>query len=669
MRSIKLYVTGDGGVGKTCMLISYHTNSFPTEYLPTMYDNYSHNVIVDGEPISLGLWDVAGGEDFDRLRPLYYQNTDVFLVCFDISNPNSWENTRNKWVPEITQHCPGVPFFLIGNKSDLREDKTTIQRLQERKESPITFSQGLKMADKIGAVNYLENSALTQKGLKEVFDEAVRVVISPYKKKKKSGGFFNKTNISVLEPLHFTKISTNYPKEIVQLLSIDSKDELEKEKPKVYGADIHLLWLKGHGESGSESDISSYSSNEEEKGESSEKEIKKEIEIEKGKGKGKEKEKGKGKGTGTGLGKKQKNKKQLETARIRHIINAHEIILSGRCPIFRKILNKKANSKEIEKKIGIKYLGEGQYQMKLFTFSTFVLYIKFLYCERLESLLTIDADSLFELKDLATQFQNENLLKICKYLNEKFNTTDKKIITKNDTKINELIGLESPKLFKCFANQIKNQKKYNDAILTIKENHKKKKIMVNKSLLIARTGYFKNAFKQQFSNQYNRKRNNIREIYLDVSFKSSLLSDLNSFLYTNDIKFKNYQHCVDLLKLAMYVSQQTLIAFCQIALVDIFIPKISDTHLLELYSHIEKMGFKELKDLEKLIVHYMGLKMEKIKKLKRYRKLMTSEKRDSFERGTYSNNFYLNDQKSFQRKIIHNFGLKEIKIVDKNKKK
>ena len=71
-------------------------------------------MVCDGVPVSLGLWDTAGQEDYDRLRPLSYPQTDVFLICFSVVSPSSFENVTSKWCPEIKHHCADAPILLIG---------------------------------------------------------------------------------------------------------------------------------------------------------------------------------------------------------------------------------------------------------------------------------------------------------------------------------------------------------------------------------------------------------------------------------------------------------------------------------------------------------------------------------------------------------------------------
>jgi len=187
VKAIKCVVVGDGAVGKTCLLISYTTNKFPGEYVPTVFDNYAVTVMIAGEPHTLGLFDTAGQEDYDRLRPLSYPQTDVFLVCFSIVNPASFENVKEKWVPEITHHMANTPFLLVGTQMDLRNDQKTIQKLAKNKQKPIDTERAEKHAKDLKAVKYVECSALTQEGLKNVFDEAIIAAMEPPPPPKKIG--------------------------------------------------------------------------------------------------------------------------------------------------------------------------------------------------------------------------------------------------------------------------------------------------------------------------------------------------------------------------------------------------------------------------------------------------------------------------------------------------
>lgn len=99
----------------------------------------------------------------------------MFLLCFSVVSPPSFDNIKTKWFPEISHHCPEAKTMLVGTKIDLREDKETLENLKGEKLP--TADMGQQLAGQIGAKMYLECSALTQEGLKKVFEEAIRAVI------------------------------------------------------------------------------------------------------------------------------------------------------------------------------------------------------------------------------------------------------------------------------------------------------------------------------------------------------------------------------------------------------------------------------------------------------------------------------------------------------------
>lgn len=172
---VKLVVVGDGAVGKTSLLISYSTGEFPTEYLPTVFENYTAQMKRDGGLVLLHLWDTAGQEDYDRLRPLSYPGADIVLLCFSTISQASFEAIKEKWAPEIHHYIPQVPTILVGTKIDLREEQAPDPNTN--KFEPVTREQGEKMAKEVGCVKYMEVSSKTGAGLNDIFNQSVNLVL------------------------------------------------------------------------------------------------------------------------------------------------------------------------------------------------------------------------------------------------------------------------------------------------------------------------------------------------------------------------------------------------------------------------------------------------------------------------------------------------------------
>ncbi|KAM8879183.1 rho-related GTP-binding protein RhoU-like isoform 2-T2 [Spinachia spinachia] len=200
-RKVSCVLVGDGAVGKTSLIVSYTTNGYPAHYVPTALDNFTGRrrfpwstqntrafifsvmVVVDEKPVRLQLCDTAGqkwgpvdgsiNDELERLRPLCYDNADVFLLCYSVVRPCSFRNVLHRWVPEIRQHCPGAPLVLVGTQLDLREDVQVLIRLARSQQRPVGTEEGRRLARELGAAGFAECSALTQKNLKDAFDSAI----------------------------------------------------------------------------------------------------------------------------------------------------------------------------------------------------------------------------------------------------------------------------------------------------------------------------------------------------------------------------------------------------------------------------------------------------------------------------------------------------------------
>ncbi|KAM3850968.1 rho-related GTP-binding protein RhoD [Vipera latastei] len=181
---IKLVVIGDGGCGKTSMLMVFVKREFPKVCIPTVFEKYSAPFHVNDKQVHISLWDTAGQEDYDRLRPLSYNGTHAVIICYDVTNPISFNNILTKWYPEANHFCKGIPILLVGCKTDLRNDKVLLKKLHQNQLEPITYQKGEALARNLHAVAYFECSALYHENITDIFTEASRAALSRMKKEQ-----------------------------------------------------------------------------------------------------------------------------------------------------------------------------------------------------------------------------------------------------------------------------------------------------------------------------------------------------------------------------------------------------------------------------------------------------------------------------------------------------
>lgn len=178
----KLVAVGDGGCGKTSLLSAYVTGVFSEDLRATVFDTIITEVKVGKKKVRLSLCDTAGQETYDVLRTRSYADTDIVLIMFSIDAPESLDNVEARWCPEVKHFNPEVPYLLVGNKKDLRDDPDTVEILRERRQSPVSYQEGLAVAKKIKAKGYIECSAKDNVGVSDVIQKACRLAIEKKKR-------------------------------------------------------------------------------------------------------------------------------------------------------------------------------------------------------------------------------------------------------------------------------------------------------------------------------------------------------------------------------------------------------------------------------------------------------------------------------------------------------
>ncbi|XP_067096629.1 cell division control protein 42 homolog isoform X2 [Osmerus mordax] len=186
---IRINMLGSGSVGKSCMVSTFLTNRFPSEYVPSVFDKYVKDIGDEGCFGSLEIQDIT------VVYPGSFKDVDMkagYSLCGAIVAVKGAASRGQEynylvvfmWVPEINHYCPGTPFLLVGTQIDLRKDPHTLERLAKNKQKPINSEIAKKLASDLKAFKYVECSALTQEGLKNVFDEVIQAVLRSQQFKK-----------------------------------------------------------------------------------------------------------------------------------------------------------------------------------------------------------------------------------------------------------------------------------------------------------------------------------------------------------------------------------------------------------------------------------------------------------------------------------------------------
>ncbi|XP_074021057.1 rho-related GTP-binding protein Rho6 [Numenius arquata] len=175
----KLVLVGDVQCGKTAMLQVLAKDCYPETYVPTVFENYTACLASEEQRVELSLWDTSGSPYYDNVRPLCYSDSDAVLLCFDISRPETLDSASKKWKSEILDYCPNTRVLLIGCKTDLRTDLSTLMELSHQKQAPISYEQGCAAARQLGAEGYLECSAFTsEKSVHSIFRTVSGICLS-----------------------------------------------------------------------------------------------------------------------------------------------------------------------------------------------------------------------------------------------------------------------------------------------------------------------------------------------------------------------------------------------------------------------------------------------------------------------------------------------------------
>ncbi|XP_045187609.1 cdc42 homolog [Mercenaria mercenaria] len=177
---VQCSVVGDGLVGKTSLVKKFVHNKHTENYVATVFDNFAGDVAVAGDKYTVSVFDTAGQQEYEGLRVFTYAQSDVIVVCYSAVDRDSFRNVVDFWVPEIRNYVSNnKPIILVATQNDLTPGKETC----------VTRSEGLKLANKIGASLFVESSVHDRDSIINLFEN---VVVNAIKRRRRKSSIFEK---------------------------------------------------------------------------------------------------------------------------------------------------------------------------------------------------------------------------------------------------------------------------------------------------------------------------------------------------------------------------------------------------------------------------------------------------------------------------------------------
>ncbi|XP_071083758.1 transforming protein RhoA-like [Haliotis cracherodii] len=187
---VKAILVGDAGCGKSCLFFRLLNGQFiPKQQVESTFERGASTVFVKGQKIELMICDAGGSSIFDSLRQLSYNDVDVIVMCYSITDRDSLQNLSERWRPEMMNSVTSDrPIVLVATKKDLRDSDhsfSSVRGSDKVQQEPVTTLEGQEMRGKLHAVDFIECSAKQDDGVRELFQRVAEVGLESSRSQRK----------------------------------------------------------------------------------------------------------------------------------------------------------------------------------------------------------------------------------------------------------------------------------------------------------------------------------------------------------------------------------------------------------------------------------------------------------------------------------------------------